>query len=355
MSASWGKKYRKSWRCPMNDKMLTNGTLVNLEKASELIKTGKFYACAADEDMLKKLPSGNWIGGTSPYFMGQDGGEVSQEKIYIQEIPTFPDSPKPKIVEYNENKLPKMVIDAAEHGFSILLIPGNSQIHYSFAENAPDYDEMYMKPFAGWITGAILDKFAAGDQTSKVFNGITGQSANNHAIAMHCSLPDNKVATVGIVNLFQPNRDKLIHFDKTSIFNITDCKINGNPANLYDYIVKNKIDIKSPLVGDYHGTMINVTIFSVNHDEQDVTLGAPVFPGIDYYFANPVGDYPKEFKAALPNDISHIGFSCNCLYNFLYGELEGRKTANITGPMSFGEIAYQLVNQTMVYIQIDDI
>jgi len=101
--------------------------------------------------------------------------------------------------------------------------------------------------------------------------------------------------------------------------------------------------------------MINAGIRKINKKEKTVSVMAPVFPQVDYYFAKPIKDYKKEFKQELPKDISHIGFSCNCLLNFMYCNLEGHKTADITGPMTFGEIAYLLLNQTMVYLQIDDI
>lgn len=35
--------------------------------------------------------------------------------------------------------------------------------------------------------------------------------------------------------------------------------------------------------------------------------------------------------------------------------LEGKKTGDVTGPVTFGEIAYQLLNQTLVYLNIIDI
>jgi hypothetical protein len=35
-------------------------------------------------------------------------------------------------------------------------------------------------------------------------------------------------------------------------------------------------------------------------------------------------------------------------------DLEGQRTANITGPFTFGEIAYQLLNQTLVYLSVED-
>jgi hypothetical protein len=46
-------------------------------------------------------------------------------------------------------------------------------------------------------------------------------------------------------------------------------------------------------------------------------------------------------------------FSCNCILNFLYGELEGKSIGTFTGPVTFGEIAYQLVNQTLVYVKAE--
>jgi len=45
-------------------------------------------------------------------------------------------------------------------------------------------------------------------------------------------------------------------------------------------------------------------------------------------------------------------YTCNCILNFLYGELEGKVIGSFDGPVTFGEIAYQLVNQTLVYVSI---
>ena len=45
-------------------------------------------------------------------------------------------------------------------------------------------------------------------------------------------------------------------------------------------------------------------------------------------------------------------FSCNCVLNYLYAGLEGKKTGEFNGPATFGEIAYQLLNQTLVYLTI---
>jgi Family of unknown function (DUF6976) len=76
---------------------------------------------------------------------------------------------------------------------------------------------------------------------------------------------------------------------------------------------------------------------------------------VRYYHARPVRDYVDAFVSALPTAIGdRIVFGCNCVLNYVHSSLEGRKTGNIVGPMTFGEIAYQLLNQTMVYLTVVD-
>ena len=98
---------------------------------------------------------------------------------------------------------------------------------------------------------------------------------------------------------------------------------------------------------------MNVGIQEVNETEKTVALYAPVFKDTEYHFAKQIDDYVSEFSNAMPDNVEHVSFSCNCILNYLYSELEGKKTGNITGPMTFGEIAYQLVNQTLVYMHIE--
>ncbi|MEO0003956.1 MAG: hypothetical protein RLZZ22_1648, partial [Pseudomonadota bacterium] len=47
-----------------------------------------------------------------------------------------------------------------------------------------------------------------------------------------------------------------------------------------------------------------------------------------------------------------VVFSCNCILNFLFGELEGKAIGGVEGPITFGEIGYQLLNQTMVAVRL---
>ena len=114
-----------------------------------------------------------------------------------------------------------------------------------------------------------------------------------------------------------------------------------------------KIDTRLPLVANYSGAMINVSIKGVDTSSKVVDFYAPVFDDIEYRFAAPVADYVQAFNTQLPQGTENVAFACNCILNFLYSELEGKKVPTMLGPMTFGEIAYQLLNQTLVYLTIE--
>ena len=106
-------------------------------------------------------------------------------------------------------------------------------------------------------------------------------------------------------------------------------------------------------MGDYAGACINVSFQSIDVDKGQVAFYAPVFTGIEYRLARPVGDYAAEFRRRLAEyDATGAVFSCNCILNFLFGELEGKAIGGVEGPVTFGEIAYQLLNQTMVVVRV---
>ena len=63
--------------------------MYNVNEVTEKINNGKNLLLAGDESILSKLPKGNWIGGTIPYFMADEGGVFTKDKIYVTEIPDF--------------------------------------------------------------------------------------------------------------------------------------------------------------------------------------------------------------------------------------------------------------------------
>lgn len=314
-----------------------------------MISAGKSLLLAGDEKVLRELPPGNWIAGTIPYFMGEQGGVFTKNKIYLTELPEY--ILKTKIKVYDENNIHQVYTDAPAHGFSVIIIPSASAAHFAFALNAPNFPGFAARPLIGWIAGGELGK----KNNPKVFNGEKKAFLENSAVVMHIELPSNKLAEIDILNIFEQGKGDTITFPRDG-FNATTAFINGQPVNFADYLHEKAIDTRLLLITDLYGAMINVSFKSIDPKKKQVNFYAPVFAGLRYKIARPVDDYFGSFLKQVPSDAGKdVFFACNCILNFLYAGLEGRKFANFTGPITFGEIAYQLLNQTLVYLTIEDI
>jgi hypothetical protein len=324
-----------------------NNRMFPTDKTAEMIRAGERLLVAGAEEALDALPKGRWIGGTIPYFMDKSGGLMDTERVFVTRLPD--EATESKAVVYDAGNVDRVAAEAPDHGFTMIIVPAFSQIHRLFAENAPEYRDMFMKPILGWISGVRVEDI--GKVAPKVYLGETGEKFENRAVAMHVTLDPSVTAKIDIVNLFRPGSGPTLQFDETS-FGATECRIDGRPANLARYIKESGVDTRLPLVADFCGAMINTSIQNVDEERGTTSFYAPVFPGVAYRFADPVGDYATEFERHVPKGADMV-FSCNCILNYLYGNLEGKTLAGTTGPITFGEIAYQLLNQTMVYLELE--
>ena len=313
--------------------------------AAALISSGRSLLLAGDEKLLAALPKGDWIGGTIPYFMAAEGGLQTAERVFITELPP---GARTTIRRYDAASLKNIATDHPGHGFTVLLIPAFSDAHAEYAKNVAHYPGIFDRPIVGWISGIALEQI--GTVAPKTFDGASGAGSSDGAVAVHVELPERDEVAVEIINLFQPGDGDTITFGDSS-FSVTDVLVNGKKTNFAQYLTEHAVDTRLPLVADYNGAMINVSIQKVDAAAGTVDLYAPVFPEINYHIAAPVGDYVANFAAHL-----HAGaepaFACNCILNYLYAGLEGRSTAPLFGPMTFGEIAYMLLNQTAVSLTI---
>lgn len=319
------------------------------EEVAARLRAGECLYLAGDEKLLAQLPQGNWIGGTIPYFMDEAGGRFSRELIFVQQ--QMPQVSGVSIRSYGVDQLSQIVADSPEHGFTVLIIPGMSQAHLRYGQHAPEFPGLFMKQIIGWIAG--IDLADLGKAAPKVFNGATGEVLGEGAVALHATLPEDKFACIGILNLFKQGDGDALRFEDEG-FTVGACTVNGAPDNFAQYLTRNKIDTRLPLVANYHGEMINVSVKSIDAASGKVELYAPVFRSVEYRFAQPVADYEQAFARQIPEGLVNPEFSCNCILNYLYSQLEGKKTGTLTGPVTFGEIAYQLLNQTLVYLKIYD-
>jgi hypothetical protein len=314
-----------------------------------MITAGKKLILAGDEKTLRGLPPGSWIAGTIPYFMTEQGGVFTQDQVNVTELPDYVLNAEVKI--YDETTIHNIYNDAPQHGFSVVIIPASCGTHFSFALNAPSFPGFATRPLIGWIAGTALNEQI---NTPKVFDGTRGKALSNGAVVLHVELPASKLVEIDIVNIFEQGDGDTIVFLEDG-FSASEALINGQKKNFADYLVENNIDTKLPLVADLHGAMINTSFKSLGFANHRVNFYAPVFAGYRYKVAKPVGDYVADFLTQVPEGIGDkLYFVCNCILNYQYANLEGKKTGNFTGPITFGEIAYQLLNQTMAYLTIED-
>ena len=127
-----------------------NRVLFSVDEVKQMISSGYNLILAGDEMALSQLPRGHWIAGTTPYFMGDDGGEVSRDKILVTGIPGF--ATAAKIFTYDTQNISKVYQDIPANGFGLILIPAFTDIHQTFALKAPDFPGFATKPLLGWIS-----------------------------------------------------------------------------------------------------------------------------------------------------------------------------------------------------------
>jgi hypothetical protein len=318
--------------------------LITFDQAAAAIAEKKLLHISGTERLLRGLPHGNWIGGSTEYFMDEEGGRTSGALLDVRELPfdTY------KFVSYDEATLPSITSDAFPNGFSIIILPFDTPAHRQYAENASNYENIFLKNIVGWIAGFNLN---AADQTPVAVDGSRGEVFGDRAVVLHIGLPEDKTVCVNILNIFTPDPASPVITFASGGFNARTCFVDGRETLFADYIAENKLDVKLPLIGDYSGAGVNISIKNIA--DGVVNFYAPIFCGIDYRFAENIPDYADAFNKKITElESMEVEFVCNCILNFLYGGLEGKKLGGFYGPITFGEIAWQLLNQTLVYLRI---
>ena len=321
--------------------------LLEVSEVQALIRRGDMLLLAGDEALLRQLPPGRWIAGTIPYFMTEDGGVCDRTRIFVER--PGPSLEYAGVRRYGEGDIARVFVDMPAGHMGVMIAPSMSRVHLSFALNAPTYANFASRPLFGWIAGVHLDEL--GHTRARVFDGTNAEMLDEHAVVMDLALTPGHVAELAILNIFEPGDGPTITFPETS-FTVTTAEVDGRGRNFADYVREAQLDTRLPLVADYSGASINVSFQSLDFEKREVRFFAPVFTGVRYRHARPVGDYVRAFVSALPHGLSDaITLSCNCVLNYVHSSLEGRSTG-IVGPITFGEIAYQLLNQTMVYLTV---
>jgi len=322
--------------------------LYTLAEVSEMIVHGSKLILSADESVLEKLPPGNWIGGSIPYFMTDQGGTFSKDKIFVDDLSNY--GLDYTFKTYNEEDIHTITENSYDNGFTILILPAGSKVHESFSLNSMTYKDIFFKPITGYVSGFDLNLL--GQASAKTFFGQEGLMTTDKGIAMHVKLPEDTFAKIEIFNLMEIDESSpIITFPKTAFLQ-TDCLINGKPANLAEYLTEKNYAPGLPLIANYNGALINRSIEKVNTENKSVLFYAPVFNDEVYRLAKPIENYYEEFQKRIEfYEDEEVIYSMLCVVYYLVGELENKKLP-VSGSFTFGEVGYQLLNQTLVYLTL---
>lgn len=324
--------------------MSRGSSMHTLEETTRMIESGTPLMISGAQHLMDRLPPGHWIGGTSYYFMTEQGGRREEELLHVQRLP--PAVEQTRVQVYDQATIVNVYKDIPPGGFAIIILPAFSDVHREFGLHSQHYAEFALRPLMGWVAGVPRENMLT--QHAMVYDGRS-TGFHQRAVVMHCTLRHEAMVELDVINIFRQGHGDALTFPEDS-FEVTTCWVNGEPRRLVDYLQEQHIDRRLPLVADYMGTSVTVDLGVVDEAAGKVTLFAPVMRDITYRFAEPVSDYPRALRAALPSvDPDRLVFCVNCVDNYFYGGLEGERLGMFVGPCTFGEVAYQLLNQTIVY------
>lgn len=321
---------------------------LTMEAAADLVASGAVAFISGPEVLLRSLPRGRWIGGTTAYFITEDGGVACNDRLFCT---VFDEALRARTAVLSADKLGGLTEGRFGHGLTCIITPAFSETHQRYALEGPALPALYDQPVFGWVAGVRLEQ--TGTLLPKVFDGATGLAACDGLATLWIELPPALEADLDIVNLFAEGDGDVIGFLEAG-FTVGDCLVNGKPVNFARYLSEGRFDTRSPLVADYAGAVINVSFHEIDAEAGQVRLYAPVVPGVAYRLARPVGEHALPYAHAGPPDEAATMLSCNCILNYLYAGLEGRTAGGFVGPVTFGEFAYILLNQTLVRLAVFD-
>ncbi|MBQ5549977.1 MAG: hypothetical protein IIT32_02845 [Bacteroidales bacterium] len=333
----------------MTNKIFTKQEVINL------INAGHVMLLSGSDKALSNLPKGKWVAGTTPYFM--DGtGKVDEENIFVDDFTDIAKNAKVEV--FDTADVHNIAKHGYDNGFIVMSLPIDTEIYFEFSNKSLEYEGIYNNPLVGFVACCNFNDYGNfGQLKTFVGAGNYGQLFHNKAVALYVELPDNITARAEIINLdtIDYSTPKVV-FPKTSFFQ-SDCTIDGKPGNIAEYMEKY---VKPRMGGNGYTQMITSQNGAlINRDPKVVDLAkgttsffSPAYAGDEYYLVKPGNDYLAMFNEALKAKKSEIVACFSCISYFFGGSFEGKSIIK-NGCYAFGEIAYQLLNKTIVTLEID--
>lgn len=323
--------------------------LYTREQVIEFIKEGRVMHLCGSEQILSGLPKGQWIAGMTPYFM-DSVGKICNDKIYVDDFSHFAEDVE--ITMMDESEIHEIATrNRFQNGFIFVILPLESPVYYEFSLHSLEFDKIYDNPVVGYVSSCLFENY--GKEKPKVAVGNDTVLTNEKAAVMYIKMSDRLRVRAEIINLDTIDKDSpTIKFPKTS-FVQSDCLIDGKQSNIAHYLaeVKSKIGHYPQLISSQNGALVNRDIKFVDTERGIVSFFSPAYETDLYYLVRQNDNYQLAFNQNLKDKRDIIAcFSCTSY--FLLGDFQ-YKNINFNGVYTFGEIGYQLLNKTIVTLEID--
>lgn len=324
--------------------------LYKKSEVEKFILEGKVMLLSGSDKALQGLPKGKWIAGTDYYFM--DGvGKIDDEMIFVDDFTDF--AIDCRILSFDQTDIHNIASESFENGFTLITIPIDSPVYFTFSNNSLTYKDIYKNPVVGFVSCILLEDL--GVAKSKTAIGTNPVLSETKAAVMHIKLSDKYTARAEIMNFDIIDRKSSVLKFPINSFVQSDCIIDGKEGNIADFLndLKNTGVGVTPLITNMNGAFVNRDIRFIDNDNRTVSFFSPVYEGDEYRMSKSPGNYLETFNKRLSGK-ENVAACFSCTSYFLGGNFEGHKI-DYNGIYAFGEIAYQLLNKTIVTLEIDEI
>lgn len=324
--------------------------LYSKAEVADFINAGRVMLLSGSAKALEGLPKGKWIAGSTPYFV--DGiGVCDEDKIFVNDFTLVAKSAK--TATYNAQNIENIAINGYNNGITLVSIPIDSEVYYTFANNSMRYPDIFKNPVVGFVAATKLDEY--GKAKPYVADGADGLLNSEKAVVLYVELPDYLSARTEIENFDTIDEETSeVIFPKDG-FVQSDCIIDGKPGNIaeyFEYTVKPKLGGYTQMITSQNGALINRDPKIVDTKTGEVTFFSPIYAGDKYHLVKNGKNYLKMFNDSLSARRSDVVACFSCVSYFFGGNFTGKNVVK-NGNYAFGEIAYQLLNKTIVTLEID--
>ena len=334
--------------------------LFTVAEVNAMIEKGDTLLLAGDASLLSQLQKGKWIGGSTSRFL-ESGKEpiCERNKIFVHNMTDF--AAELKFEVYDASNIKNIYDDAYDNGFSVLIVPPFTDVVQEYTANCSNYSNFGSRAVCGWAAVTYLYSDYELNDESIVFFGKDGSVHKDEGLVMHIGLAPDKFAEIHVFSPFKPEEGDVITFEENRQ-QVEYALINGNKQNFRQYLNDQHIDRTHDasvishkcLAGNYGGIYMNVAIASEKESDlgKYVTLGAPVYKGIQYGLANMEN---IDYESMKKHFHGEVVLSFTCVNNYANPDIFSKALTHMNGPFTYGEIAYFLMSNATVYVTVGNV